>query len=85
MTIRRLRMISSVVAVACAAACGWGAPAPPPRPTPSDARVKALADAYLEGFFQRNPDQATLYGVPGRTHDRLPDNSLDALKQWEGR
>jgi len=47
--------------------------------------VKALADAYLEGYFDRNPDQATLYGVPGRRHDRLPDNSLDALKRWQAK
>src|SRR5204863_6235051 len=85
-------MISSFVGLACAAAgvsaCGGGAPAPPPRPGPtgaSDARAKALADAYLEGFFERNPDQATLYGVPGRRHDRLPDNSLDALKRWQAK
>ena len=30
-----------------------------------------VADAYLEGYFQRNPDQATLFGVPGRHHDVL--------------
>ena len=39
----------------------------PPRPAPerADARVRALADAYLDGYFQRNPDQVTLFGVPG--------------------
>src|SRR5476649_2586373 len=51
----------------------------------SDARVRALADAYLDGFFDRNPDQVTLFGVPGRHHDGLPDNSLDALKAWEAK
>src|SRR5262245_60492320 len=89
MTNRLLRAISISVALACAsAACGGGAPAPAPRPEApgeSDGRVKALADAYLAGYFDRNPDQATLYGVPGRKHDRLPDNSLDALKQWQAK
>ena len=27
----------------------------------------------------------TLYGIPGRHHDKLPDNSLDALKAWEAK
>jgi len=53
-------------------------------PTPSaDAQARTLADSYLEAFFARNPDQITLYGVPGRHHDKLPDNSLDALHAWQ--
>jgi uncharacterized protein (DUF885 family) len=27
----------------------------------------------------------TLYGVPGRHHDALPDNSFDALRAWQAR
>jgi uncharacterized protein (DUF885 family) len=70
-----------VCLVAAAAACDGGAKAPAPAPAPerADARVRALADAYLDGYFQRNPDQVTLFGVPGRHHDALPDNSLEAL------
>jgi uncharacterized protein (DUF885 family) len=68
-------------------ACDRGAKSPGPAPAPAadrpDARVRALADAYLEGYFQRNPDQVTLYGVPGRRHDALPDNSLGALRTWQ--
>ena len=60
-------------------------PAPVPAPERPDARVRELADAYLEGFFERNPDQVTLFGVPGRRHDALPDNSLGALKSWQAR
>src|SRR5678815_1556169 len=64
------------------AACNRGTPSPAsaPVPEPADARARALADAYLEGFFERNPDQVTLFGVPGRRHDALPDNSLAALR-----
>src|SRR5206468_12515777 len=51
----------------------------------ADERVRALAGAYLDGYFERNPDQVTLYGVPGRHHDKLPDNSLDALAIWQTR
>src|SRR5450432_1616248 len=73
--------------LAGAAACGRNPdrPASAPAPEPADARVRALADAYLDGFFERNPDQITLYGVPGRHHDKLPDNALDALKAWQAR
>jgi uncharacterized protein (DUF885 family) len=73
------------------AACGQGAkgPAPASTPTPAperaDARVRALADAYLDGFFERNPDQVTLFGVPGRHHDALPDNGFDALRAWQAK
>jgi uncharacterized protein (DUF885 family) len=56
-----------------------------PPPASADERVKALADAYLDGYFNRYPEQATVYGVPGRPHDRLADNSLAALKAWEAR
>src|SRR4051812_40703480 len=79
-----------VCAVLAAPACDRGARAPVPAAgsagqDQADRRVRELADAYLEGFFRRNPDQVTLYGVPGRHHDALPDNSLDALRAWQGK
>src|SRR5882724_4134688 len=75
-----------VCAVAVSAACNRGA-GPPAAPVPerADARVRELADDYLEGYFQRNPDQLTLFGVPGRRHDALPDNSPDALRTWQAK
>lgn len=66
----------------CLASC---APTQPPKPPPADDLVKALADTYLTGWFERNPDQITFYGVPGRRHDRLPDNSAAALKAWHAK
>jgi uncharacterized protein (DUF885 family) len=72
--------------VGLAAAAGACAQAErPPDPEPSDARVRALADAYLEGYFDRNPDEATSYAVAGRRHDRLPDNSIAALGAWQAK
>jgi hypothetical protein len=38
----------------------------------ADTRVRALADACLEGFFQRNPDQMTLFGSPDAITRRSP-------------
>ena len=58
---------------------------PAPEVEPSDGRVRALADAYLAGFFERNPDQLTAYGVPGSHHDKFPDNSLEALRAWQAK
>jgi uncharacterized protein (DUF885 family) len=54
-------------------------------PEPADGRVRALADAYLDGYFERNPDQITVYGVPDRRQDALPDNSPTALKAWQAK
>lgn len=73
--------------IAATAACerGTQSPASAPASVPADARVRELADAYLEGFFERNPDQVTLYGVPGRHHDALPDNAFDALRAWHAK
>ncbi len=71
-----------------AAGCGRGpepAPAPAAVPEPADTRVLALANAYLDGYLQRNPDQITLYGIPGRPQDKLPDNSLEALHAWQAK
>jgi uncharacterized protein (DUF885 family) len=34
-------------------------------------------------MFERFPDQVTLYGVPGHRHDKLVDNSLEALRRWQ--
>jgi uncharacterized protein (DUF885 family) len=82
-----MRCVFSVLLVLGAVACGGAPPQPVAAANhePADAKVKALADAYLSGFFDRNPDQATYYGVPGRHHDQLPDNSLSAQKAWEAK
>jgi uncharacterized protein (DUF885 family) len=73
------------IALTCAALSGCGQQPPPPasKREPADARAKVLADAFLSAWFDRNPDQATYYGVPGRHHDRLPDNSAVALTAWQ--
>jgi uncharacterized protein (DUF885 family) len=80
----RARTVSVAGIILLTLACAGPPPAPPPS-SPADDRVKALADTYLDGFFARNPDQITLFGVPGRRHDALPDNSLDALRLWQAR
>ena len=70
---------------AAVAASGCSSEAPAPARQPADTRVRELADGYLDGFFEQFPEQATYYGVPGKKHDRLSDNSLTALDAWQGR
>ena len=57
----------------------------PSPPQPADGRVRELADAYLNAYLERYPETATFFGVPGRHHDTLSDNSLPALRAWEAR
>jgi uncharacterized protein (DUF885 family) len=74
---------AATVFLVSAAACGTAAP-PQPREA-ADVQVRQLADTFLAAYFDRYPEQATLYGVPGRRHDHLTDNSLVAQKTWEAR
>ena len=79
---RRVFLTCVATAVAIAAACSALVP---PKPPAADGRARELADRYLNGWLDRHPDEGTLYGVAGRHHDRLPENSLDAQKAWEAK
>lgn len=73
----------TLVAAALAASCV--APTPSQGPPPADDRVTALADTYLNGYLDRYPEQITYFGMLGRHHDRITDNSLAALSAWEAK
>jgi uncharacterized protein (DUF885 family) len=47
--------------------------------------VRALADEYWAAWLERNPEFGTFQGIPGTRHDRLQDNSLEALRSWHDR
>src|SRR5262245_26554995 len=47
------------------------------------ARVTALADSYVEQYFNAFPHYATLAGRAAGPHDRLPDISPEARARWE--
>jgi uncharacterized protein (DUF885 family) len=49
----------------------------------ASARVKALADRYVDAYFDAFPHQATLTGAARGPHDRLPDISLERRTRWE--
>src|SRR5665213_1514375 len=79
-----LRLTLASTLILGLAACS----SPPPKPAappPADPAAKALADGYIAAYLDRYPEQATEFGVPGRHHDKLTDNSLDALKAWEAK
>src|SRR4051812_35370872 len=82
MRIRSLWLLWIAVALA---GCGRPSPQTADRAQPADATVKQLADAYVAGYLERNPDQYTYFGIPGSRHDRLPDNSLAAQRAWEAK
>ena len=80
-----LRLMAALVALLSLFAGACNRQPPAPAGPSSDELVRALADEYLESYLDRYTDQATVYGIPGRRHDQLFDNSLDALQEWKGR
>jgi uncharacterized protein (DUF885 family) len=47
--------------------------------------IEELADEYLAAVMARYPAMGTQLGLEGARHDRLFDNSLDALADWKRR
>ncbi len=45
--------------------------------------VEAIADEALAAMLERYPSWATNYSIEGARHDRLFDNSLEALATWQ--
>lgn len=45
--------------------------------------IEAIADEFLTAYLERNPEFGTNYSLPGARHDRLLDNSLEALAAWQ--
>jgi len=52
-------------------------------PEPEISAIEALADEVLEATMERYPAMGTYLGIEGARHDRLFDNSLEALAEWE--
>jgi uncharacterized protein (DUF885 family) len=46
-------------------------------------QVNALADEFIAEGLKRFPEAATFFGLPGMRHDRLSDNSLEAIPELE--
>jgi len=94
MTRRLILALLGLLAVSCGRASQPPEHSEPASPKPgatltgaggADSKARAAADAFLAAYFDRFPETATQYGVPGRRHDRLTDNSLEAQKAWDAR
>lgn len=47
--------------------------------------MEAIADEFLAAYLERYPETGTNLSLPGARHDRLFDNSLEALVAWQAR
>jgi uncharacterized protein (DUF885 family) len=54
-------------------------------PETTQRSIEAIADDVLAEMLERNPRLATNYLIEGARHDRLFDNSLPALADWQAR
>ena len=52
---------------------------------PAHRNIETIADEALAAMLERNPTLATSYMIEGAQHDRLFDNSLQALAEWQTR
>jgi uncharacterized protein (DUF885 family) len=78
------KLLATLIVCVAAAGCQSTPTAVAPgKSEPPDGRVRTIADAYLNAYFDRNPESVTLFGIAGKTHDRLTDNSLAALETWQ--
>ncbi|MBW2540873.1 MAG: DUF885 domain-containing protein [Deltaproteobacteria bacterium] len=71
------RTLAAATLALALASCG--------EPGSSSRSVEEIANEYLAALLQRRPDMGTYYSIPSSRHDRLPDNSLEALAAWQQR
>ncbi len=86
-----LPRLLAALAFAALLACRPSPPLPPapapgvPAGSDAAARTTAIADAYMSAWFERFPENGTLFGIPSARHDRLTDNGPAAVGRWEKR
>lgn len=82
-----MTLITTLAVLAIAGCSGETAtPATQPAgPTASHRAIEAIADEYLAALQEYYPEMGTYYSLPGARHDRLNDNSLEALSAWQDR
>lgn len=75
------KMLSILAASLFLANCGNEIP----EAGPEVSAVEALADRILAATLERYPTMGTYYSIEAARHDRLFDNSLDTLAEWQAR
>ena len=84
----RMRRAAPVVfAVLLCSACQSDTPAAEQQAVsePAARTIEAIADEVLAAMLLRNPSMGTNFAIEGARHDRLFDNSLEALANWQQR
>ncbi len=85
-----LTRFTCIAAVACSAllisACESETPvAESPVAESAQRNIETIADEVLAAMLERYPAMATRYSIEGARHDRLFDNSPQALTEWQAR
>jgi uncharacterized protein (DUF885 family) len=78
--IAHVRLFLVIPLLLFSAGCGQQAPEPM-----ASRNIESIADEFLAATMQRNPAMGTYYSIQGARHDRLFDNSPQALAAWEAR
>lgn len=81
---RPLCAVLTLAAMCILSACQ--SESPDPKSTaiePANRSIESIADEVLAAMLIRYPSMATSYAIEGARHDRLYDNSLDALAAWQ--
>lgn len=51
--------------------------------SPAARSIEEIANDFLAAYLERHPELGTNYSLPGARHDRLFDNSPEALAAWQ--
>ena len=79
---RFLQALAVVLVIACTLT---GCTKEMPVPEPAACSIETIADEYLAAMLEHSPTYGTYLALPDARHDRLGDNSLEALAAWEAR
>lgn len=79
---RFLQALAVVLVIACTLT---GCTKEMPVPEPAARSIETIADEYLAAMLEHSPTYGTYLALPDARHDRLGDNSLEALAAWEAR
>ncbi len=82
--LRSFISILALSALSLLSACQPESPAPTNAvDKPVHRSIEAIADEVLAAMLLRYPSMATSFAIEGARHDRLFDNSLEALAAWQ--
>ena len=82
--VRPSMSVLTLMAILLISACESRSPGPTSASSePANRSIETIADEVLAAMLVRYPSMATSFAIEGARHDRLYDNSLDALTEWQ--